>query len=179
MHSTHPHPHLDTLAQYSALVLATLLLLATLALVALSTAAGAFLLAALLTLAFVPFALLPTLSTPALTLSAAGLRVQPRFWRAQFVYWDQVRAFVDYPLLPPPDLEFGRRALVGRKNYTPARGKMLLIPALPWYYRFGGWLAGAGCTPMIAITNRSHRPYDDLIEQIATHLSGQASGASL
>ena len=74
-----------------------------------------------------------------------------------------------YPLLPPADAEVTRKALAGRKKYRPAEGVMLVIPALPLPYRFGGFFPGEGFTPVIAVTTRTHTDYDDLVRQIRQH----------
>jgi hypothetical protein len=164
----HPHPLLDAVTQYGAAALCAVLLLAAAAQVLslLIGAPGAFILTALLTLAFVPFILLLTTATPAVTVTAEGLTIEPRLWRKQFVTWDAVRAVKDYPLLPPEDGEAMRKALTGRKRYSPAQGKMLIIPTLPPQYRIAGWLSGEGFTSIIALTNRTHTDYDTLIQQI-------------
>jgi hypothetical protein len=164
----HPHPFLDAVTQYGAALLCAVMVLAAAAQVlALAIGApGAFILSALLTLAFVPFTLLLTTATPAVTVTQEGLTIEPRLWRKQFVTWDAVREVKDYPLLPPEDSEAVRRALTGRRRYTPAQGKMLLIPTLPPQYRIAGWLAGEGLTPIIALTNRTHTDYERLIQQI-------------
>jgi hypothetical protein len=43
---------------------------------------------------------------------------------------------------------------------------MLVLPDLPLPYRVTGVLAGEGFIPVIAITNRTHTAYDDLIAEI-------------
>ncbi len=169
----HPRPLIDTLTQYGALALCVVLLLAALGqIMALAVGApGSFVLTALLTLAFVPFILLLTAATPAIIVTPEGLTIQPRVWREQFVSWDAVRAIKDYPLLPPEDGETMRKIISGRKSYSPARGKMLVIPQLPPQYRIAGWLAGEGLTPVIAVTNRTHTDYEHLIEQLEHYLT--------
>jgi hypothetical protein len=169
----HPNPRLDSFTQYSALALCLVILLAAVAqiLALLVGAPGAFVLTALLTLAFVPYILLLTTATPAITVTPEGLTIQPRVWREQFVSWDAVRAIKAYPLLPTEDGEVMRKALSGRKGYSPAQGKMLIVDGLPFQYRITGWFAGEGFTPVIAITNRTHTDYDRLIEQIERYLA--------
>lgn len=164
----HPKPLLDRLTQYGALALCAVLLLAALGqvLALVVGAPGAFVLTALLTLGFVPFILLLTTATPAVTVTHAGLTIRPLIWREQFVTWDAVRAVKDYPLLQPEDGEAVRKALSGRKRYTPAQGRMLIIPTLPFQYRIAGWLAGEGFTAIIAVTNRTHTDYETLLQHI-------------
>ena len=82
-----------------------------------------------------------------------------------------MRAIKDYPLLPPKDAEVTRRAMVGKKRYRAAEGKMLIIPSLPLQYRFTGLFAGEGFTGVIALTNRSHTNYDALIKQVEKHVT--------
>jgi len=168
----HPKPLLDKFTQYGALAFCAVLLLAAFGQVlALAIGApGAFVLTALLTLGFVPFILLLTTATPAVTVTTAGLTIHPLIWREQFVTWDAVRAVKDYPLLQPEDGEAVRKALSGRKRYTPAQGKMLVIPTLPVQYRIAGWLAGEGFTSIIAVTNRTHTDYETLIQQLDTYV---------
>jgi hypothetical protein len=110
--------------------------------------------------------MLLTSATPAVTVSADGITIQPRVWRERFVRWDEVRAVKPYPLLPPKDVEAERRAFVGKKRYRPAEGIMLVIPSLPLTYRFTGLFAGEGFTGVIALTNRTHRDYEALVRQV-------------
>lgn len=167
---THPNPTLDKLTQYGALAVLVIIVLAVpLQLVLAVVGAPFFVLTALFTLLFAPFILLLMTTTPALSLSANGLTLQPRIWKTRFIPWDAVTAVKPYPLLPPADAEVTRKALAGRKKYRPAEGVMLVIPALPLPYRFGGFFAGEGFTPVIAVTTRTHTDYDDLIRQIRQH----------
>lgn len=167
MRSVHPRPWLDQLTQYAALLLLAFMLLTVPLQVVLALAgAGAMLLAALLTLLLCPFVLLLTTATPAVTVYEDGIDIQPLIWPRRFVPWHEIETLKPYPLLPHPGGEFSRQALVGRSHYRPAEGLMLVIPSLPVQYRIAGFLAGEGAQPVIAITNRTHSNYADLVESI-------------
>ncbi len=125
----------------------------------------------MITLLLIAPVLMLTSATPAVSIAADGIMIQPRVWRERFVAWADVRAVKDYPLLPPRDAEVTRRAMVGKKRYRAAEGKMLIIPSLPLQYRFTGLFAGEGFTGVIALTNRSHTNYDALIKQVEKHVT--------
>jgi hypothetical protein len=166
----HPRPALDRLVHGVALLVLVCIVIAAPLLAMLGIGAGLPpllpLLTALVLLLFAPFVLMLTTATPPVTVSAEGLTLTPRLWPAQTVAWADVRAVKPYPLLPGADAEVGRRALVGRARYRPAEGIMLVIPGLPGYYRITGFLAGAGFTPVIALTNRTHTDYDTLVAAV-------------
>lgn len=105
-------------------------------------------------------------ATPPITLSDEGLTIHPPFWRDHFVDWDAVVEMKPYPLLPTANQEVERRALQGRIKYHVAEGQMLIIPTLPFQYRITGFFAGENAQPVIALTNRTHTDYDDLIVRI-------------
>lgn len=165
---------MNRLVQSGAAALLALLILAALAQIALGIGRGpGFLVfSGLLTLAFVPFILL-LLATPPVTVSPEGITILHPWKAEQTIPWGVVRAFKDYPLLPTQEMEGGRRALVGRRKYRPAEGKMLVIPALPLPYRFAGLFAGEGFTGVIALTNRTHTDYARLVEKVAHYLTLQ------
>lgn len=110
-------------------------------------------------------------ATPAMTISDEGILLQPVLWRERFVAWREIERVQPYPLLPPSDTESLRKALVGRKNYHPAEGVMLLIPSLPFPYRATGFFVGEGFRPVVAITNRTHQHYEQLIQQLQHYLA--------
>ncbi len=120
-----------------------------------------------------------TSATPAVSVAADGITIQPRVWRDRFVAWGEVRAIKDYPLLPPKDAEVTRRTMVGKKRYRAAEGKMLIIPSLPLQYRFTGLFAGEGFTGVIALTNRSHTNYDRLIAEVERHVKAEAEAEGM
>ena len=176
MKSAHPHPSplLDRITQYSAAALVAVMLVATPLQILLSPLGGLFFFTAIATLLLIPPVLLLTAATPAVTVSPEGIAIQPRLWKPQFIPWRDVLAFKDYPLLPPHDSEVGRKALLGRRRYRPAQGKMLVIPGLPFQYRVTGFFAGEGFTPVIALTNRTHADYDKLIKKVTIYWEEQA-----
>lgn len=105
-------------------------------------------------------------ATPPLEVSDEGVRVRPFLGRARLIAWSQVDALKPYPLLPRPDQETERRALVGRARYQPAEGYMLVLREADWQYRLTGYLCGEGLRGVVAFTNRSHADYDALLKRI-------------
>ncbi len=168
----HPHPLADSIAQYVGIALAVVMVAAGIGQIGLAAfGLPLFLLSGVITLLLIAPVLLLTSATPAVSIAADGITIQPRIWRERFVAWADVRAVKDYPLLPPKDAEVTRRAMVGKKRYRAAEGKMLIIPSLPLQYRFTGLFAGEGFTGVIALTNRSHTNYDALIKQVEKHVT--------
>ncbi|MBI1259839.1 MAG: hypothetical protein GC204_20415 [Chloroflexi bacterium] len=164
---THPHPLTDRLAQYGGIVLTVIMIAGAVGQIVLATAGfPLFLLSGIVTLVLIAPVMLLTSATPAVSVAPEGITLQPRVWRERFVRWDAIRAVKDYPLLPPKDVEVGRRTMVGKRRYRPAEGKMLIIPSLPLYYRFTGLFVGEGFTGVVAVTNRSHTDYARLIAQV-------------
>lgn len=165
---THPQPLVDRASQLIALTGAALLILAVplLVLLVLIGAPGGFLLAAPVVLALALPLLMRTVIAPALTVSDEGLTLHPLFWRDQALPWEAVAAVKPFPLLPSADAEATRRIAVGRLNYSPADGVMLLLPGLPPLYRIAGWFAGERGQPVIALTNRAHRDYERLVKTV-------------
>jgi len=170
--STHPNPSLDRITQYGALVLVAIMLVAALAQIVLAltiTPALLFLMTAVITILLIPFVLMLTTSTPGITVSKEGLKIEPLIWKTHFIPWRDVKAVKYYPLLPQAGAEVSRKAMVGRKKYRPAEGIMLVIPSLPPHYRITGLLAGEGFTSVIGVTTRTHNDYDRLTEKIFTY----------
>lgn len=168
--TTHPHPNpsLYRVQQYGgALLLAVMLLTVPLQVViALGADAGLFILTAGLTLLLtMPVIMLLTVSPP-VTVSKDGLTLKPLIGPERLIAWQDVVAVKDYTLLPQPDQEMERRALQGKRNYQAAQGKMLVVRGLPFYYRCAGFFAGEGGQPLIALTNRTHTGYDQLIKRV-------------
>lgn len=107
--------------------------------------------------------LMTTVIAPSIQTDDDGLTLKPIFWKKQVVVWSDITAVKPYPLLPPSDAEVTRKIAVGKVKYAPANGIMLTIPKLPWMYRIGGFFAGEKRQPIIAITNRAHSRYDELV----------------
>jgi len=105
--------------------------------------------------------------TPPVTLGDEGLTLHEFTGKARRVPWDAVESVQMYPLLPTEQHEVLRRLLLGRKQYRPAEGIMLVVPALPWPYRIGGFFAGHGSRPIVALTSRTHQHYPELVRAIA------------
>jgi hypothetical protein len=164
---SHPNPTTDRIAQVGGLVLAIVMVAAGLGQIALAfVGLPLFLLSGIITLLLIAPVMLLTSATPAVTVAPEGITIQPRVWRDRFVRWEQVRAVKPYPLLPPKDVETGRRTFVGKRRYRPAEGIMLVIPALPFVYRFTGLFTGEGFTGVIGLTNRTHTEYEALVGQV-------------
>lgn len=169
----HPKPLLNKLSQYTlALALALIVVSAPLQVVlGLAIPQGRlFILTGVLSLLLVLPLLMGLFVHPSLSVSDEGITLHPIIGGSRFVRWDEIHVMKDYPLLPSEDMEANRRQFVGRKNYRPAQGKMLVIPSLPFPYRPAGWFAGEGFTGIIALTNRAHLDYDNLIKLIAPHV---------
>jgi hypothetical protein len=166
---THPNPTLNRLTQYGAGLLAAVMLVAAFGQVFIAltdSRAPLLLLSAPITLLLIPPILMLTTIAPTLTVSSDGLTIQPVLWKPIRLTWADVREVKDYPLLPPPDSEIGRRMLVGKRRYRPAEGKMLVIPSLPVQYKINGFFCGEGLTPVVAFTNRTHADYDKLVKKV-------------
>jgi hypothetical protein len=169
---THPNPLTDRLAQYGGILLIIVMVIAALGQIALATQGlPLFALSGIVTLLLVAPVLMLTSATPAVSVSAEGITLQPRVWAQRFVRWQDVRDLRDYPLLPPAEIETQRRLVQGKRRYRPAEGKMLVIPSLPLQYRFTGLFAGAGFQGVVALTNRTHRDYDVLIRQVSKYVN--------
>ncbi len=166
---THPKPFMNRVAHYGAAALLVVMVVAAVAQIALAVVderARLLFLGGVFTLLLALPVLMLTTLTPALTVQPEGLTITPIVWKPIWVGWDAVKAVKDYPLLPPPDTESGRKLLAGAKRYRKAEGKMLVIPSLPTPYRIGGLFCGEGLTPVIAFTSRSHTDYDKLLKKI-------------
>lgn len=176
MKAKHPRSGQNRLLHYGAIGLVIVMVIAAALQVVLALLIQPgllFLLTAFFTLALTPFILSLTTATPAVTIAHEGLTIEPVVWKSRFVPWDAVQAVKPYPLLPQASAETTRRAMVGRRKYRAAEGMMLVIPSLPVQYRIIGWLAGEGWTPVIAVTNRTHRDYETLISRIQSYSAGQ------
>lgn len=167
----HPKYHMNRLIQYSALALSILLVI-TAPLQVLLTLAGApgglFVCSAFFTLILALPLLMLTALTPTVTVTEDALIVQPTIWKSHTIGWGDIAGVKVFPLLPQETEELTRRIFVGRQKYRPAQGVMLVLPSLPIQYRIAGFLAGAGSQPIIALTNRAHQDYDQLLEAILT-----------
>lgn len=168
----HPQPVRYRQTQYLTAVLIGIIVIAAplqLLLGVLIQGALLFFITAVLTFLLAMPLLMYTTATPPVTVDKHGITVQPALWREQNIPWADVQMVKPYPLMPAEDAEVVRKALVGRKTYRPAAGLMLIVPALPLVYRFTGWFAGEGFTPVIALTNRTHKNYEHLAKQVLAH----------
>ncbi len=176
MKSIHPRPAQNRFIQYGAIAVFVVMLLAAALQIVLALAirpGGLFFLTAVITLLLSPFVLLLTTATPGVTVTPEGITIEPVIWRHCFVPWADVAEVRPYPLLPQAGAETTRRALAGRSKYAAAAGIMLVIPVLPVQYRIVGVLAGVGGQPAIAVTNRTHTGYEQLVALIETYSQGQ------
>ena len=168
-HHTHPRPLLDILTQSAAVafvVLALILLIVQLSLILSGQSPLLIFFTSITLVILIAPALWLTAAAPPVTLLQHGLRLQPRLWRSTEVVWGDIDAVKPYPLLPDKQGEGVRRVLMGRQKYQSAKGYMLIIPSLSWQYRFTGFFAGEGFTPVIALTNRTHTDYATLIAYV-------------
>jgi hypothetical protein len=166
----HPSPRFDAAVQVLCLISAAALAFFMVVQIPLILFAGfPVLIAALIIITcagLLPFFLLPTISAPEVSISGDGIDVRPRFWRGQSILWSDVRAVKKYPLTPSEGSEVTRKLLVGRRKYRPMEGIMLVIPSLPLLYKMHGLLAGEHYTGLIALTNRTHADYEQLVARI-------------
>lgn len=165
----HPNPTLSRIIQYGAIIVAALMVISA-PLQALLTLAGApgggFILSAIFTVILAGPVVMLTAVAPPVSINQEGITLHPVVWKERFIPWGEVAAVKVFPLLPTVDTEVNRRWLVGRKNYTPADGLMLVIPSLPLQYRIVGFFAGVRAQPVIAVTNRAHTDYEKLAKAI-------------
>ncbi|MFZ4827651.1 MAG: hypothetical protein ACOYLB_09850 [Phototrophicaceae bacterium] len=169
----HPQPRLNQFIQWGAMLLWWVMVLSVplqVMLGLLIAYGGLLFITALTTLLLAPTVLLLTLATPPVQITPEGITLLPRVWQPQTIAWEQVSAFQVYPLLPQADQEVNRRHLVGRKNYRPAEGVMLIVPSLPLPYRILGFFVGSGDKGAVAFTNRTHTDYDGLHQLLVAHL---------
>ncbi len=165
----HPKPALNRLIQFGAAGVSVLLIVAAFLQTLLSVLigeGGAFFLSAILTLLLMLPVLMLTANAPAVTVSEGGLTLHPAVWKEHHIQWEAIQAVKVYPLLPSEDSEVTRRIAIGRKKYVPAAGIMLTIPKLPPQYRIAGFLAGERAVPIIALTNRAHTDYEQLVRAV-------------
>ncbi len=176
----HPKPTLNRAIQYGAIITVVLLVVAAplqVLLTLLGAPGGLFILSAFFTLVLALPVLMLTAIAPAVTVSDEGITLKPTIWKARFINWSDVQAIKPFPLLPSPESETNRKTGVGRKNYRPAEGIMLVIPSLPVQYRIAGFFAGERAAPIIALTNRAHTDYDKLAKTIGTHFKIEAQNS--
>lgn len=120
------------------------------------------------TVLFLPAVVYLSVATPPVTLTNEGVRLRPLvLWRETFIAWADIESAQPYPLIPSPETEIVRKALVGRRKYAPAEGVMLISSALPLPYRVVGFFAGQGNKGVVAFTNRTHADYETLVKFIA------------
>jgi hypothetical protein len=161
----HPTPWLDRLTQWCCVLLIGVLVLAEVGLMVIfASGQGAFLLLGLTLILFAPFLMMQLTLTPSVQVDAQGLTLHTRFFGQHRCLWQAVQAVQPHPLLPPPDAEGLRRLMVGRIKYRAAQGWLLVMPSLPFWFRFSGIFCGVGFVGVVALTNRTHTDYDRLVE---------------
>lgn len=169
----HTHPNIN-LYKLQQAILSTLIVLALFGavmfiIIALLLPAPLFIFMGILVLLLAIPLFMGLLNTPPVTISDEGLTIQSFMGRDYAIAWDDIQNVSDYPLLPQANQEILKQYLVGRKKYRPAEGIMLVIPRLPFLYRFAGFLAGENGAPIIAFTNRTHTDYDTLKQRILSY----------
>jgi len=171
---THPHRNVDRVSQIFALVGVMFIVIAAPFQILFGLSDGIlFFLSAFFSLALTMPLLMSTVIAPAIKVSDEGLTIMPVVWKEHQVKWADIKAIKPYPLLPPADAEVTRKIAVGRVKYAPANGIMLVIPQLPWMYRIGGFFVGERLQPIIAITNRAHSQYGELLYALLTNTDPQ------
>lgn len=175
----HPNPLLYRLTQYAASTLMVLMIISAPLQISLTVFMGApggiFVLTALITLLLTLPVMMVTTATPPVRISDEGIWLEPLIWRNHFISWASIQTIKPYPLLPTEAQETQRRAFVGRKNYQPAQGIMLIVSGLPVHYRVTAFFAGEGSQSVIALTNRSHCNYLELKEIVQQHVEKQTT----
>lgn len=169
----HPKPFINRMAQAIMLFSAVAILFAvfgSIILVLLVGAPEAFLLIGFVVALMIFPLLMQTAVAPAVTIQPEGLTIHPFYWKDQTIPWDEIAAVKVYPLLPSKDEEITRKYAVGKKNYRIAEGIMLIIPSLPPQYRIAGFFAGEHAKPVIALTNRAHTDYDELVKSVLNYI---------
>ncbi|MDX1991092.1 MAG: hypothetical protein SF029_01800 [bacterium] len=173
----HPKPALNRMIQIGAMIAVVLLVIAAplqVALLLIGAPGCGFILSAFLTLLLALPVLMLTAVAPGVTVSDEGITLKPTVWKERFVRWEDVQAVKPFPLLPSPESETNRKAVVGRRNYRPAEGIMLVIPGLPPQYRIAGFFAGERAQPIIALTSRAHSDYDKLVKVVESHVKSRS-----
>lgn len=176
---THPNPATYKIQQVIAAALLVVMLVAVPFQLFLALALNGILFgltAVTLVLLAAPVLMLLSVSPPVLLLEE-GLQLQPLLWGKRLVRWHEIEAIKPYTLLPTAQHETERKALQGRKKYRPAEGNMLVIPTLPLPYRMAGFFAGEG-KPIIALTNRTHTDYEQLMARVERYWETTRSTAS-
>ncbi len=130
--------------------------------------------AAFLLLAFTLILAIPLLTgtvlTPPLTVSPAGLALQPMFGGPLAVPWEAIRALRPYTLLPVE--EPVARLLIGRANMPRRDGRWVLVDAaLPLPFQLVARLAGLDARSALAISDASHRDYDALLAALEARIT--------
>ncbi len=166
----HPHSKIDRVSQIFALVGVMFIVIAAPFQILFGLSDGIlFFLSAFFSLSLTMPLLMSTVIAPAIKVSDEGLTLIPVIWKEHQVKWSDIKAIKPYPLLPPADAEVTRKIAVGKVKYAPANGVMLIIPQLSWMYRIGGFFVGEHLQPIIAITNRAHSQYGELLYAILTN----------
>jgi hypothetical protein len=170
----HPNPTLFRLTQYLVFV-ALLVLLLTVPLQVMIAViypqAVLFYLSALITLFFALPLSMHLVTTPTVSVASDGITIHPFIGKAHHLAWGDIERVAYYPLLPRQNHEVNKRLIVGRKNYKPAEGVMLISSKLPQVYRITGLFVGEPGRKLFALTNRTHAQYDQLYQYVinATH----------
>ncbi|MEM9955159.1 MAG: hypothetical protein AAF846_26355 [Chloroflexota bacterium] len=125
-----------------------------------------FALMAIFVLGISSYVLMGIVNTPPITLSDEGITLQPFVGGERQIAWHEIETVAPYPLLPQPNQEVLKQAMIGRNNYQAAEGILLVVPSLPFPYRIAGALAGEKGAPIIALTNRTHTDYETLVTRI-------------
>ncbi|MCQ3930978.1 MAG: hypothetical protein DPW16_11010 [Chloroflexi bacterium] len=101
---------------------------------------------------------------PQITLQEEGVQIKPLVWKTRLVSWEQLTGLTDHSLMKPPPP--ARQQNLTKRPVT--KGQMILVEkgALGWPFRIVGFAAGHGTTPVFAISSKTHRDYDQLLQTL-------------
>lgn len=168
-HYTHPNQKFHRLTQWLVFILMWIILLTVplqVVIAVIYPQAILFYLSAIITFTLVMPLILFLTTTPTVSIDEQGIVIHPFIGKAHRLDWEHIEEVKPYPLLPRQGHEVNKRLLVGRKQYKPAEGVMLITSNLPMMYYVGGFFAGEYGHKIIALTNRTHIDYDFLNKQV-------------
>lgn len=176
-HYPHPNPPVYKIEQYILMALGIIMLIAAglLVIVAFLIPAPLFVIMAGLIVVLSAFVWMRLVITSPVSISREGISVHPAFGKERFIAWSEVQEVKHYPLLPQENHEVVRRMMVGKRKYHSAAGVMLIVDNLPALYRIAGWLVGEHGKSIIALTNRTHEDYAELVNRVEQYTDKNAT----
>jgi hypothetical protein len=156
------------------LILCTLAIFAQLILAALSGALGVlFAISAAFTATLLIPLVLQSVLHPEIRLSADGIWLRPMLWREQFVPRRALLRCAPHPLISSSEANAALERLLFGRKHRRREGYAIIVArdALPPPYRLLARLADAPDAAAFAISNTTHRNYDQLCQAIAALLA--------